>query len=191
MRVPASGGPPQLVLEGRGISGLACARSPATLCVFSEETPDRKQLIFSALDPAKGRGKGLTRVLLKQPGILHAWDLSGDGSRIALTQYDYREDRVQILPLGRREPREIKVRGWRGLDQPSWAADGKGLFVAAMAGLGATILIVDLQGRGQVVWRQRFPIIDYPARGVPSPDGRHLAVFAVSADRNVWLLENF
>jgi hypothetical protein len=46
MRVPISGGAPQLVFEGRGISGLACARSPATWCVFSEPSPGQKQLIF-------------------------------------------------------------------------------------------------------------------------------------------------
>lgn len=87
--------------------------------------------------------------------------------------------------------REINVRGWHGLTNPFWEADGRGLTVSAGAALGATLLYVDLEGRGQVVWQQRFPIIDYPAGGIPSPDDGHLAVFAVSADRNVWLLENF
>ena len=74
---------------------------------------------------------------------------------------------------------------------PFWAADGRGLFVSAGTGLGATLLYVDLEGRGQVIWRQRFSIINYPARGIPSPDGRYLAVLAFSTDSNVWLLENF
>src|SRR5208283_3748030 len=66
MRVPTSGGPPQLVLEGRrSIYHPACARSPATLCAFSEESPDRKQLIFSAFEPSQEqRWQELTRVNL-------------------------------------------------------------------------------------------------------------------------------
>ena len=83
-------------------------------------------------------------------------DLSGDGSRIALTQLDYREGRIRILPFDRQEPREINVRGWHGLDNPFWAADGRSLFVSASAGLGATILYINLEGRGEVVWRT-FP----------------------------------
>jgi Tol biopolymer transport system component len=67
MRVPTSGGAPQLVLEGRGINALACAQSPATDCVFSEETPDATQLIFSGFDPAHGRGRELTRINLRRP----------------------------------------------------------------------------------------------------------------------------
>ncbi len=74
MRVPTSGGAPQLVLEGRGIDYLACARSPAALCVFSEQSPDHKQLIFSAFEPSQEqRRRELTRVNLKQPVESRIW----------------------------------------------------------------------------------------------------------------------
>lgn len=192
MRVPTLGGPPQLVLEERGINRLSCARSPAALCVFSEESPDRKQLIFSAFDPSQEqRRRELTRVNLKQPVLGYSWDLSPDSSHLALAQWDQREGRIQILPLAGGEVREVNVRGWHGLMNPFWAADGRGLFVSPSAGLGATLLYADLEGRGQAIWKQPVPIIDYPARGIPSPDGRYLAVLALAIDRNVWLLENF
>jgi DNA-binding winged helix-turn-helix (wHTH) protein/Tol biopolymer transport system component len=195
MQVPTSGGSPQLVLEGQGIEHLACARSPAALCVFSEVSPDHKQLIFSAFKPSQEpRRRELTRINLKQPvlgGGSYSWDLSPDGSLLAFTQFEGRDGRIEILPLAGGEIREVNVRGWHGLTKPFWAADGKGLFVSAGAGLGATLLYVDLQGRGQVIWRQRFSIFNYPARGIPSPDGRYLALLAFSTDCNVWLLENF
>jgi serine/threonine protein kinase/Tol biopolymer transport system component len=196
MQVPTSGGPPKLVLEGRGIEHLACARSPAALCVFSEVSPDHKQLIFSAFKPSQEqRRRELTRINLKQPvlsGGSYSWDLSLDGSRLAFTQYyDNRDGRIRILPLAGGEVREVTVKGWHGLTKPWWAADGKGLFVSAGAGLGATLLYVDLEGRGQVIWRQRFSISNNPARGIPSPDGRYLALLGFSTDCNVWLLENF
>jgi serine/threonine protein kinase/Tol biopolymer transport system component len=195
MRVPTSGGAPQLVLEGRGITYLACAQSPASLCVFSEESPDHKQLIFSAFEPSQEpRRRELTRVNLNLPGIIfrmtYGWDLCPDGSRLAITQYDERAGRIQILPLAGGEVREVNVKGWHGLWKPFWAADGKGLFVTAGTGQGEANLYVDLEGRAQVIWRPRSPG-NFVERSIPSPDGRYLAVSALTTDSNVWLLENF
>ncbi len=192
MRVPTSGGAPQLELEGRGIDYLACARSPATLCVFSEESPDRKQVIFSAFDPSQDhRTRELTRISLKPPVIVYGWDLSPDGSHLAWTQWDWQGGRIQILPLAGGEVREVNVGGWDSLRRLFWAADGRGLFVSTDTNAGYTLLYVDLEGRSQVLWQQRFPTAWVEGRGIPSPDGRSLAMVAPSTDNNVWLLENF
>jgi Tol biopolymer transport system component len=192
MRVPTSGGAPQLVLEGRGINYLTCARSPATLCVFSEESPDHKQLIFSAFDPSQDhRGRELTRVSLKQPVIAYGWELSFDGSYLALAQCDLHEGRIQILPVAGGEVREVNVKGWNGLVRLFWAAEGRGLFVSAQPHHAYTALYVDLEGRSQVLWQQRSPTAGLDGRAIPSPDGRYLAVSAFSTDNNVWLLENY
>jgi hypothetical protein len=73
-----------------------------------------------------------------------------------------------------------------------WAADARGLFVSANAtGPRNTLLYVDLEGRSQVLWQQWFPLAAPNGTGIPSPDGRYLAVLADSTDSNVWLLENF
>ena len=190
MRVPTSGGPPQLVLDGRGINGLSCARSPASLCVFSERTPDQKQLIFSAFDPAHGRGRELTRINLRQPSSYCDWDLSRDGSRLAFTQFDDHEGRIEILPLAGGETREVIVKGWNGLWAIDWAPDGKGLFVSRKPTSGNMLLYVDLEGRASVLWEQKHPG-RWLTWGTPSPSGRYLALVGYSADSNVWLLENF
>ena len=187
MRVPTSGGPPQLVLEGRGINRLACARSPATLCVFSERTSDDRQLIFSAFDPMHGRGQELTRISLRQPRRNPGWDLSRDGSRLAYTEYDVREGRIQVLPLAGGVAREVNVKGWNRLSNLLWAADGKGLFFGTSR---YRTLYVDLGGRADILWQQRVPG-SADTWAVPSPDGRHLALVGYTADGNVWLLENF
>ena len=76
MRVPISGGPPQLVLEGPGIVDDFCARPPATLCSFMEETSDHKQTVFVGFDPIRARGKELTRVRLLRPREPIGADLS-------------------------------------------------------------------------------------------------------------------
>jgi len=191
MRVPTSGGPPQLVLEGRGISGLACARSPSALCVFSERTSDDRQLIFSAFDPVRGRGQELTRINLNQPLVNCSWDLSCDGSHLAFTQFDEREGCIEILPLAAKEPREVCAKGWNGLGAVDWAADGKALFVSSiLSSGGSALLYVDLEGRANVVWQQKLTIRAL-TWGTLSPNGRYLALVGYTVDINVWMLENF
>jgi hypothetical protein len=193
MRVPTSGGAPQLVLEGRGINGFACAQSPATNCVFSEETPDAAQLVFSRFDSAHGRGHELTRINLRRPNAGYAWDLSRDGSRLAFAQYDFREGRIEILPLAGGEAHEVYVKGRSGLYTLNWAADGKGLLVGVVNATvsGSTLLYVDLEGRAEVLWQQTAAGF-FGTQGVASPDGRHLALLSHGvADYNVWMLENF
>jgi Tol biopolymer transport system component len=193
MRVPTPGGPPQLVLEGRGIDHLACARSPATLCVFSEESPDHKQLIFSAFDPMHGRGQELTRVNLRPPEggpvARYGWDLCRDGSRLAFTQFDGREGRIQLLPLAGGVAREVNVKGWHSLSELFWAADGKGLFVCEYQTSTAMLLYVDLEGHAEVLRDQK--IVENGTWGTPSPNGRYLALLGWTSESNVWLLENF
>jgi serine/threonine protein kinase/Tol biopolymer transport system component len=194
MRVPTSGGAPQLVLEGRGINGLACAQPPATNCVFSEETPDATQVIFSGLDPAHGRGQELTRINLPRPSPGgYAWDLSRDGSRLAYAQYDLREGRIQILPLAGGEAHEVHVKGHSSFATLNWAADGKGLLIGVGTGIssGSPLLYVDLEGRAEDLWQQASGSAWWGTWGVPSPDGRHLALLAWEFDSNVWMLENF
>ncbi len=189
MRVPASGGPPQLVLEGRGINGLACARSPATLCVFSEESPDRKQLIFTAIEPSKEPGRQeLARVNLRPPAIRYCWDLSSDGSQLAFAQSDERAGQIQILPLAGGAARVLNAEGLNDLSWLFWAPDGKGLIVSWWEGVS----YVDLKGTayslvdGAYIGHLR---VHYGA--APSPDGHHLAVLGYTPEANVWLLENF
>jgi len=204
MRVPSSGGAPQLVLEGRGIDRLACAQSPATNCVFSEATPDERQLIFWRFDPMHGRGQELTRINPQSAGSAAAklirafersghrrygWDLSRDGSRLAFAQGDPREGRIRILPLAGGEAHEINVKGRNDLWSLNWTADVKGLFVGEL-GPGVTLLYVDLEGRADLLWGQPYSIRLY-TWGVPSPDGRHVAILGFTVNNNVWMLEGF
>jgi len=197
MRVPISGGAPQSVLEGPGIDGMACARSPATICLFSERTPDDKQLLFSRFDPIHGRGRELTRIDRGQANLCCVWDLSADGSRLAFAQYDDHEGHIQILPLSGAKATEINVKGWNGFWALSWAADGKSLFATTGApSANATedaLLRVDLEGRAQVVWQhERLSAFETWGPGwVPSPSGHYVAVSGYTVESNVWLMENF
>jgi len=185
MRVPITGGSPQLVLTANIDGGPRCARSPATLCAIAERSADRKQLVFAALDPVKGRGRELAE-LKTDATADYEWDLSPDGARISILKK--REGPIQILSLNGRAPQEITVKGWNILRDAVWTADGKGLFVSSLKEGGSVLLGVDLQGNARILWEQASGLSTY---GVPSRAGRHLAMQGWTGDSNMWMMENF
>jgi serine/threonine protein kinase len=185
MRVPITGGSPQLVLTANIEGGPRCARSPATLCAIAERSADRKQLVFAAFDPVKGRGRELAE-LKTDATADYQWDLSPDGARITFLKN--RGGRIQILSLNGRAPQEITVKGWNSLTNAVWTADGKGLFVSSLKEEGSVLMGVDLQGNGRILWENSGGVGTY---GVPSPVGRHLAMIGWTLDSNIWMMENF
>jgi eukaryotic-like serine/threonine-protein kinase len=187
MRVPITGGTPELVLTLPGDieDRQRCARSPATLCVIAERTTDRKQLVFTAFDPLKGRGRELFKSQT-DPSADNNWDLSPDGARIALLRN--KQGQVQILPLNGNAPQVITAKGWDKLSSVNWAADGKGFFVSSYQQRGPVLLHMDLQGNTQFLWQDPGGVEVW---GVPSPDGRHIAIRAWNVESNLWMMENF
>ena len=62
MRVPITGGSPELVFPvARGVSGSCARSSPSNLCAVAEVTEDHKRLTITSFDPVKGRGPELAR----------------------------------------------------------------------------------------------------------------------------------
>jgi hypothetical protein len=82
----------------------------------------------------------------------------------------------------------VTVKGWNLLNNVNWWADGKGLYVASLNKRGSVLLSVDLQGNARVLWDQAGGAGTY---GLPSPDGRHLAMLGWTVNSNIWMLENF
>jgi serine/threonine protein kinase len=185
MRVPITGGSPELVLTADMDGGPRCAKFPATLCAIAERSADRNQLVFTAFDSVNGRGQKLAEWNTEATSDYY-WDLSPDGTRIALLKNH--EGKIHILWLNSRAPQEITVNGWNTLSTSAWAADGKALFVSSYSERGAVLLRVDLQGNARLLWEHKGGIDTY---GVPSPDGRHLAMRGWVVEGNMWMLENF
>ena len=186
MRVPMAGGSPQLVLTANlDHEGPHCARSPATLCAVAERSADHKQLVFTALDPVKGRGRELAE-LQTDAMADYSWHLSQDGARIAVLKME--GGRIQILSLSGGAPSEITVKGWNRLKSVVWSADGRGLIASSVDERGSVILKVDLQGNARILWEHPGGLSTY---GSPSPDGRHLALLDWTVNTNFWMMENF
>lgn len=200
LRVPISGGAPQLVLTVARPEGASwwsereriaprCSKLPAQVCAIAERSANGRELIFTAFDPMKGRGKELARLEV-EPTSSYKMDISSDGTRIAVLKRS--ENRIQILSLTGQPGSEIVVVGWKSLESVDWAADGKGLFVSGPSKGNSVLLYTDLHGKATVLWEQAGEQpgqLDVYAR--PSPDGRRLALFGWSMSSNMWMLENF
>ena len=50
---------------------------------------------------------------------------------------------------------------------------------------------MDLNGNAQVLWQSRELAEGGFAAGIPSPDGRYLAIWAEIPNANVWMMEGF
>ena len=196
MRVPIKGGPPQQVLSANIFDSPRCSRAPARLCAIAEPTEDHKQIVYSAFDSLRGRGHELVRIDV-DPNADYGWDISPDGARIAMNKRIPRTDGkiyssegvIHIFSLNGEPPREIRVKGASDFREfMDWAADGKGLILSHITGADSELLYVDFNGNSNVLWREEGAIF---IRGVPSPDGRRLAILRESPYNNVWMMENF
>ena len=193
MRIPVSGGAPQLVLETKAWQEFGCARAPASLCVVLEESPDEKHLTVTAFDPLQGRGKVL-RTIDKDPSVPYNYYLgvlSPDGSTFALSRMGEPEIHIRLLSLSGGLDREVTVKDRPNLAWNSlyWSPDGKGLYCGSRSPQGGAILYLDLKGNARVLWQLKGT--GGSSWGIPSPDGRYLAIGTVPVNSNVWMLEGF
>ena len=190
MRIPASGGVPQMVMETRNWRNLLCARAPASLCVIFETSLDRKQLTITAFEPVKGRGKVL-RTMEMDPSYDYEEGeaLSPDGSRLAFSLGGQPEIHIRLLSLSSGSESEITVKGWPNITGMEWAPDGKGFYCGSVSPQYHTLLYVDMKGNARVLWQYRGGGGEIWA--LPSPDGRYLAIRADVTNSNVWMVEGF
>lgn len=189
MRIPVGGGVPQLVLEMRRWTTFDCARAPASGCVIVERSQDGKQLTLTAFDPLKGRGKAL-RTIEKDPAAAFSGTvLSPDGATFAVSKGGEAEIHIRLLSLFGGADREITVKGWPSLTGLNWSPDGKALYCGSASPQGRTLLYVDLKGNARVLWQYRGA--GDQIWGIPSPDGRYLAILGEVTNSNVWMVEGF
>jgi Tol biopolymer transport system component len=190
VRAPVTGGSAQPVFTVQRDAQLRCAKAPATLCAITEKTADRKQLAFTAFDPVAGRGRELMRIDA-DPNEDDVWDLSPDGVRIAVVKSS--GGPIRIFPLDGGPAQELHAKGWSTSQQGQnleWASDGKGLLISGDVQGESGFLHVDLEGNGHALWRLGGGVAE-SAYGIPSPDGRHLAILSWSGHGNIWMIENF
>ena len=182
MRAPMKGGRAELLYEVSGVMGLRCSRVGP--CIVSERHDGA--VVVSELDAVKGT-KG--REIYRDAGVSFAgpdvspdakWLATPSGTKIILRSFATGE-----------VVREIPVRGATNamnLVNLDYAADGKGFFAGQTTPTESRQLYIDLSGKASVLWRQAGKSTVW---GVPSPDGRYLAMMVYTDDSNVYTLDDF
>jgi eukaryotic-like serine/threonine-protein kinase len=183
MRIPLGGGSAETILPDAMVQGeYACSTRPDGRCVY--RTVENRQFVFRELDPVRGKGGELARAVWS-PSVISDWDISSDGSQVAVPNHDPRHAQIRVTPLDRRggtAGRVVTIPTLRNLSGVVWAADGRGWYVSAWDGARGLLLYVDLDGR--VLTRLMESMATNYA--VPSPDGRHVAFTDWTVNANVW-----
>jgi hypothetical protein len=146
--------------------------------------------VITAFDPAGGNKRELLRIPT-EPGAEYDWGLSPDGTQVALLKKDLNTGQIRLIPLAGGQARTVTVKGYVNLNSFDWAPDSKSMFVGTSGPAGSTLLRIDLNGNAHPIWRQPYRGESYATWGIGSPDGRHLAVLGLSAEANVWMIDNF
>lgn len=149
-------------------------------CVLVESEPQAG--VVYALDPETGRG----REWFRSPQLRDTFALSPDGLRLAYIPDDLKTIRIQ--PLNGGPARELHPSVSAPINDLKWSADGQSLFVCTNSPNESRVYLVDVTGAATMLWRQGGA---GPARVIPSPDGKRLAIQSTLLENNVWLMENF
>ena len=185
LRIPVSRGAPEVVLEATRGASVRCA--PRHLpCILGELDKSKGELVFSSFDPLRGRTRELMRLAADVEGV-PAWDLSPDGSAVAIVDLDEPKDDIRVVELENGSARTIAVGSSERLSGICWSADGKSWFVTGSSLRGSAIFQVRLDGAVSELWKSSTAL----ASPLVSPDGKNLAFSSSTYNSNAWVIENF
>jgi eukaryotic-like serine/threonine-protein kinase len=185
MRRPLEGGPTETVADFSDVPhgvGFRSVPGPPARSVLSKLEGDA--IVFRALDLIGGPGAVLRTVPTHS---IPSWDLSPDGTRIAVCEPEDSLPRVRILSLAGASDREVRLDARLQMAVVAWNAAGDGWFVFGPSEDGWLILSVDAAGH----CFRLVPPLAWMRGLSPSPDGRHLAFSRNIVQSNAWLLEGF
>jgi hypothetical protein len=188
LRVSVNGGAPQPLFEiAPPPEAPYCTSGAAGFCAYPSRAPDGRSWVITAFDPTDGRRWEWLRIPV-EPGADYHWAPSPDASLVAVSKVDWDRGQIRFIPTRGGEARTVTVKGYGKLNFIYWAPDSKSVFVGNWGPGGAALLRVDLAGDTQTVWHQPGPTAPW---GIPSPDGRHIALYVISEESNVWMIDGF
>jgi eukaryotic-like serine/threonine-protein kinase len=183
MRVRPQGGTPEAVLPEGAKVEFRCGIQRGARCVL--RTTDGNQYVFYEFDAIRGKGRELARTA-RTVSIVGDWDVSPDGSQVAIPVHDTDRALIRLLNLDSRaglgRETTVAIGGLLNLSGVVWAADGRGWLVASRAEHGWILSYADCQGNKSDLLEATGQIF-----AVPSPDGRHVAFPLWNETFNAWL----
>lgn len=182
MQLPLTGG---ITTELGQVENYIDHRCSRDLCTVETREAAGQRSVWQ-LDPEKGKGK----LLFKRPGGGET-ALSHDGKLAAYIPWGAPNslvNKIQVVRASDGNPeREITLDSPRIFTSLEWDAESKGFYAGVyMISSGAILLHIDLKGKTRELWQQPGTRTMW---GIPSPSGKHLALYGATRDSNVWLLE--
>jgi len=185
LRVPISGGAPELVVQAGPGAAVRCGHRDS-MCILGELDRANGELVFTALDPRQGRKGELVR-LATDLAASPSWDLSPDGSTVAIVNLDDHRNSIRLVVLDTGSSHSIAVGPSEHLSGITWSADGSGWFATSSSLLGARIFLVTLNGTVSELWTTRSSL----RTPLASPDGKNLAFTISTYNSNAWVIKSF
>jgi hypothetical protein len=101
-----------------------------------------------------------------------------------------KNQRLIFINLATRTSHEVTLGEWKQIFAVDWAPDSKSVYIPSRRQDGVYVLLrVDPSGATRVVLEGgKTPRFQW---AIPSPDGKHVAVQAVTGENNVWMVEHF
>jgi len=190
MRISLAGGPPQQILARSDLGNVQCARSPSKLCLYDLRGPT--MVSFFRFDPLTGESEELPQLRIQDASsYAYNWTLSPDGKILATGKGKIlqREPNITFTSVEDGSKRTVTAQAWAGINSIDFAADGRSVWASAFTNTGKWALLnIDLQGRTKTMLEDAQMAIGW---AIPSPDGKHLALWKANGGSNVWMLENF
>jgi len=182
MSKPIAGGAPRVVMPGKGIFNFQCARSPSTLCLFSQVKGADD--VFRVFDLEHGAGRELLKMPLPQNGN---WSLSPDGSKLAIFLDRHR---IRFFSVATGLAHDVTVKDWL-IGPGDWGANGQTIFMPSQSAGGVPVILeVDQTGKAKVVLQGK-PNTEFGWM-IQSPDSRHAVVGEnIPTDNNAWMVSDF
>lgn len=179
MRVPIEGGlRREIVPDQRGWPIPRC--TPQHGCVLSELGD--KSLNVWLLDPLRGKGTLLAASVCRSAGV------APDLTHAYIVEDSEPRNRIRLLSFHGEPSRDIVVANARFLHNLDWLSTGTGFFSVEFGFQRPTLMFITLDGRPRAL---RAPARIVVEAGIPSPDGKHLAIQAGTGLANLWMMTGF
>jgi DNA-binding winged helix-turn-helix (wHTH) protein len=175
MRVPLTGGTPELLASGSG--GFECAAHGR--CVRYRARDGITHLL--ALDPLQGEGAELGRIPETEGSTILP---DGDAFAYIVPQDNGPRNRVRLISFRKKPNKDILVEHATALMGLDWLPSDSGFLTTD----DGNLLLVSPNGSSRVLWSPA-PLRAWWA--LASPDEKHLAISVSSQQSNAWLLTGF